>query len=220
MNDLKINSAADKVLFYIKTKGPQTAAQLAERLDVTPMAVRQHLYQMRNEGLAKVKEKKQKVGRPAQFWYLTDKAALRFPDNHSELALAMLDAVRDAYGEEGVERIIESRTEKMKKSYASKIPGSEKSLKQRVKALAKLRDDEGYMTDIVDVKDGGVLFVENNCPICAAAKSCTGICSGELELFREVLGDDVEVERSEHLLSDGLRCAYQITQKSESKSEA
>lgn len=43
--------ARDKVLFYLKTKGPQTAAQLAKRLGVTPMAVRQHLYTLERDAL-------------------------------------------------------------------------------------------------------------------------------------------------------------------------
>jgi len=39
-------------------------------------------------------------------------------------------------------------------------------------------------------------------------EQCVG---GELELFRTVLGDDVSVERSQHLLSGDLRCAYRLT---------
>jgi predicted ArsR family transcriptional regulator len=31
-----------------------------------------------------------------------------------------------------------------------------------------------------------------------------------LELFRSVLGDDVSVEREEHLLSGGARCTYRL----------
>ena len=41
----------------------------------------------------------------------------------------------------------------------------------------------------IDDPDGkGVLLVEHHCPICTAASACAGLCSSELELFREVHG--------------------------------
>ena len=60
-----------------------------------------------------------------------------------------------------------------------------------------------------DGKDG-FLFIENHCPICAAATACQGFCSTELDLFRTVLGRNVIVERIEHILSGERRCAYRI----------
>ena len=43
--------ARDRVLLQLKTKGEQTSAQLARRLDVTPMAIRQHLAALEAESL-------------------------------------------------------------------------------------------------------------------------------------------------------------------------
>jgi hypothetical protein len=58
--------------------------------------------------------------------------------------------------------------------------------------------------------DGSYLLVENHCPICAAATACQGFCRSELQIFQEVLGDDVQVARTEHVLSGARRCAYRI----------
>ena len=58
-------------------------------------------------------------------------------------------------------------------------------------------------------RDGSWTLVENHCPICAAAEVCQGLCAGELELFRRVLG--ARVERTEHLLDGARRCVYRIT---------
>ena len=55
-----------------------------------------------------------------------------------------------------------------------------------------------------------VLLVEHHCPVCSAATACTGLCRGELDLFREVLGDDVEVERTQHLMAGDARCVYRV----------
>ena len=74
-----------------------------------------------------------------------------------------------------------------------------------------MRADAGYVAEVIDDPDGrGVLLVEHHCPICAAATSCPGLCSSELELFRTVLGPQVSVERTQHLLGGDRRCAYRI----------
>jgi predicted ArsR family transcriptional regulator len=59
--------------------------------------------------------------------------------------------------------------------------------------------------------DGGFLLIENHCPICAAAAVCQGLCREELSLFRRVLGSEVRVERTDHVLAGARRCAYRIT---------
>ena len=40
---------------------------------------------------------------------------------------------------------------------------------------------------------------------------CLGLCTAELELFREALGDGVTIERDQHLLTGAQRCSYRIT---------
>ena len=64
----------------------------------------------------------------------------------------------------------------------------------------------------IDDPDGdGVLLVEHHCPICTAASACAGLCTSELELFREVMGRRCRVERTQHILSGDRRCAYRMT---------
>jgi len=58
--------------------------------------------------------------------------------------------------------------------------------------------------------DGALEFVENHCAITKAACLCPKLCGGELSLFRNVLGDDVLVERVEHILAGDRRCSYRI----------
>jgi len=59
----------------------------------------------------------------------------------------------------------------------------------------------------------GFLLIENHCPICAAAAACQGFCRAELEVFRDTLGADVIVERTDHILAGARRCAYRIASK-------
>ena len=57
----------------------------------------------------------------------------------------------------------------------------------------------------------GFTFVENHCPICAAATACQGFCATEIELFQAALGPGVDVSRTEHIINGERRCAYRIT---------
>jgi len=76
-----------------------------------------------------------------------------------------------------------------------------------------VRTEEGYMAEVRGEKDGSYLLVENHCPICAAANSCQGFCATELDLFRSVLGQGVDVEREDHIVSGDRRCAYRVKPK-------
>ncbi len=206
--------ARDRVLLQLKTLGNLTAAALADRLEVTPMAVRQHLAVLQEEGLVEHVVERRGIGRPARVWSLTPRAAQRFPDTHADLTVELLTALREEFGQAGVDRLIHARARKQRDLYRQRLPGPDVPLVDRVDALARLRNDEGYMADVDREPDGSFLFVENHCPICAAATLCQGFCRDELELFREVLGTDAQVERSEHLLAGARRCAYRIVDRS------
>ena len=204
-------SGRDRVPLLLKAKGPQTAAQMAERLGVTTMAVRQHLAVLQEEGLVDYVDERRKVGRPARVWRLTPKANDRFPDHHAALAVGMLKAVQGTFGEAGLERLITASTQQQIEAYRERMPASDTPLKQRVAALAKIRRDEGYMAEWRQVRDGTIEFLQNHCAIDSAARFTGMLCSGELALFRAVLGDGVSVERFEFLHSGDRRCAYRIS---------
>ena len=210
MNPETPDSGRDRVLVQLKTHGPQTAARVGKRLDVTAMAVRQHLSVLQGEGAVDFTDERRKVGRPARVWKLTPKANDRFPDSHAELAVDMLQAIQSASGEEGLERLTAERTRKQVESYRARMPSRDRSLEERVAALARIRREEGYMAECTRVLDGTIELVENHCAISKAAHACPTLCDGELTLFRETLGDRVTVERIEHMLRGDRRCTFRI----------
>src|SRR5919206_1888289 len=193
----------------LKTDGPIDSAQLAQRLGLTAMAVRQHLYALQREGLVTSEERPVPIGRPAKFWRLTREADRLFPEAYAELSVALIDSVKDAFGDEGLERVLTSRCARQKTDYKKRIrPGD--SLERKLQELAKVRSEEGYMAEVRREADGSYLLVENHCPICAAANACQGFCTTELDLFRSVLGPGVAVERAEHIIRGDQRCVYRI----------
>ena len=198
------------IVKLLKTDGPLGTAQLAERLGLTAMAVRLHLYALQSEGLVTAEDRPVPVGRPAKFWRLTREADRHFPEAYAELSVALIDAMRETFGAEGLERVLVSRCARQQTDYAKRIRPKD-PLKKRLDELARVRTEEGYMAEVREEEGGGFLLVENHCPICAAANACQGFCSTELDLFRSALGPGVEVERVEHIVSGDRRCAYRVT---------
>lgn len=197
------------IMELLKRQGPLDAQALARQLGVSAMAVRQHLYDMQDKGLVLYREEARPLGRPAKLWRLASGADAFFPDGHAELSVELLQAMRQTFGEAGMDRLIAVRAAAQRDSYAQRMAGKA-SLKGRLEALAAVRTAEGYMAEVQRDGDGNLLLVENHCPICAAASACQGLCRAELEVFRAALGPEVEIERTEHIPLGARRCAYRV----------
>lgn len=193
----------------LKMHGSLSASALGERLGTTSEAARQQLLRLAEEGLVEARSASAGVGRPTQLWGLTAAAQGRFPDTHAALTVQLLDIVRTRLGDDALDAIIAVREAETRQAYQAAVAPAP-DLKSRVAALANLRSQEGYMAAWTEQPDGSLLLVENHCPICAAATACQGFCRAELDVFRSVLGPEVEIERTEHIVSGGRRCTYTI----------
>lgn len=185
------------------------ATTLAEQLGVTAMAVRQHLYALLQEQLVDYEEETPSVGRPAKLWRLTCNADHLFPAGYAELTLSLMESIKEAFGEAGLDQLLDIRSRQQIADYSSKLD-RQQDWSDRLQGLADLRTQEGYMAEVQPQQDGSVLLIENHCPICAAATACPGLCARELQVFRHILGDDVAVERTEHIVAGARRCAYRV----------
>ncbi len=208
-----LTDAKRRLLELLKRLGPATAGSLAKQLGLTVVAVRQHLQALEKSGLvAAQKQPPRGRGRPSVLWSLTELSAEIFPDHHAELTVGLIEAAREAFGAEGLKRMIEVRAREQVADYRRRLPAASAPLKQRLEALAERRSAEGYMAEALEQDDGSLLLVEHHCPICEAVKSCTGLCAAELDVFRRSLGQKVRVDRVQHLLSGGDRCAYRVAE--------
>jgi len=203
-------STADRILALLKAQGPLSAAELGKALEVTGEAARQQLHRLARHGLVASSSQAQGVGRPVKVWQLTPDGHRRFPDKHAGLLVQVLEHVQDALGDAALEQIIAARESQTRRSYLD-VLGQARTLEERVTLLARTRTNEGYMCEARPVDAHTWFLVENHCPIGAAARQCRQLCQSELHLFRSVLGDDVQIERTEHIQSGGQRCTYRIS---------
>ena len=202
-------NTAERTLFLIKTRGPQTAQQLAELLALTSMGARRQLEAWQEKGMVAYEDVADKPGRPSRRWLLTEAGHARFPDRHADLTLQLIEQVRALFGDAGLERLIGSREAASELQYRQHL-SSAQTLPERVAALVQARSTEGYMAELETQDDGSLLLIENHCPICAAAKQCQQFCRSELDVFQRVLGPGCAVGRVEHMLNGARRCVYLI----------
>jgi predicted ArsR family transcriptional regulator len=198
-----------EILDRLKRADGLTASELAAALGLTEAAIRQHLDVLSGQGLVEGRSRAAAGrGRPAAEWRLTEVARDLFPDHHSDLTVELLEAIREAVGDDGLDRVIAARTAAQETSYRRRVTGS--TVPERVEQLAEVRSAEGYLAEVRPDGDD-MLLVEHHCPICDAATACRGLCRAELDLFRTVLGDDAHVEREQHLLAGDARCVYRVS---------
>lgn len=195
----------------LKTRGPQSIAVIARAMDVTAEAVRQQMTRLHADGLVDAESRSAGRGRPTQIWFLTAAGHGRFPDTHAEMTVQMIAAVRQVFGDEGIDKLVQVRENAMLNVYQQAMQDAP-DLKARLERLVDVRSAEGYMAELRE-DEAGFVFIENHCPICSAAKACMGFCRSELELFRKVLGEGVQVDREEHILAGARRCAYRVSER-------
>jgi predicted ArsR family transcriptional regulator len=220
----------EKILQLLKTKGQQTSQQLADWLGITMMGARKHLLNLAEQGLVVAATDQSATtttvmgsgrGRPQQYWRLTKTGHQYFPDRHADVSLQLIDGVRQLFGAAGLEQLIQQREQQQQLLYLEKLSNFG-DLAAKVQQLAELRQQEGYLAEAYllapqpvgshkqdqDSPNSSWVLVEHHCPICAAATLCQNFCRSELELFRACVAGLATVERTEHLLTAGSRCAY------------
>ena len=197
------------IVRLLKQQGLGDSESLAVQLGISAMAVRQHLYALRAQKLVTYQEEQRPIGRPAKMWCLTPAADSHFPDAHAGLTVNLLNAVEQTFGEQGVTRVVLQSAQQQIETYRSLVP-ARASLQNRLKKLISLRNEEGYMAEVLRQPDDSFLLIENHCPICAAATACSKLCDAELQVFQAILGEGTVIEREEHMLAGARRCVYRI----------
>lgn len=194
------------LLTLVKRAGAATADELSAALGVTVSAVRQHLAVLLADGLVAYREERAGPGRPRHRYHLTDDGEELFPKTYGELTTELL-----AYVEEEdpdlVDRIFERRRLRRVERAKERLEG--KPFSDRVRELARILDEDGYLAEVVEQADGTVRIVEHNCAILAVALRYGSACGTELSFIREVLAE-ADIERVAHMMAGSHTCAYEI----------
>ena len=194
-----------RVLEALKRRGEATADELAETLEISASAVRQHLSALRSAGLIEARQERGHTGRPADRYHATERANPLFvtPD---DLSIELLELVDDEHPEL-VDRVFDRRRERLVEAAETHLAGS--SIEARVAGVTELLDAQGYLCDWEQVGAGHFRINLHNCAIWAVASRFRKACASELEYLQGVL-PDATVARVTHKTSGAHTCAYDI----------
>ncbi len=206
------NSKTQQVLLQrLKTRGPQSVKILSKQLGITTMGVRQHLNELEARGqVTTTDQNHQNRGRPAHYWQLTEAGHRQFPDAHAEACMSLITGVRDQFGDEALQEIININQDSDLTRYQEALKQTDSDLASQLRKLAELRTKEGFMAE-VRLTPNGWLLVQNHCPIYSAAESSRHYCHSELRLLSTLLAGRATIERTDYLLDGARRCAYKVS---------
>jgi predicted ArsR family transcriptional regulator len=206
-----------KILWHLKARGEGGLDDLASTLRITRMAVHKHLAMLEQKGLVESDQpRKGRVGRPRASYRLTGKGATIFPKSYSAVATCALRFIERKMGRDAVEHVLRERQSEIFEQYQRELDDNGLGLDRRVRKLATLRDQEGYMADVRKLSASRYVMLEHNCPIIYLAQSYWEACTTETELFQNLL--DAKVETTHRAAKGDLVCRFVIEPRKDSES--
>ena len=176
--------------------GPSTAAALAERLDLTPAAVRRHLDHLVEDGTLQPRDQKvygaRGRGRPARVFALTEAGRDAFDQQYDDLATEALRFLAETAGEEAVVEFARRRVAFIERDY-QRLVADQPDLTP-AEALARVLTDEGYAASVkkLPVTAVGQQLCQQHCPVAHVAQEFPQLCEAETEAIGRVLGTHVQ----------------------------
>jgi predicted ArsR family transcriptional regulator len=193
------------ILLHLRRAGPSAPDAIAAALKASRSGVAQQLRALDTAGFVTRTAVRHGVGRPRHLYDVTPLAQDLFPSNYDGLATGLLAAILEVGGDGLLEDVFAARRRQAEARLRDQIDGAlpeGAALEDRVRELARLQDELGYLAE-ARVDTDGIRLVEHNCAVLDVASANPAACRAELELFRDLLGTDVIRERH---ITDGDRC--------------
>ncbi|HEY5820651.1 MAG TPA: metalloregulator ArsR/SmtB family transcription factor [Propionibacteriaceae bacterium] len=209
-------STRQRVASSILTHGPSTAVVLAERLGLTPAAIRRHLDVLIASGHLESREQRiygaRGRGRPARVFALTDAGRGVFYTAYDDLAIQSLEFMAEAVGPEAITRFAEARVAGVELRYRELLDQAPADTTP-AQALASALTQDGYVASTLPSALGEQLC-QHHCPVAHVAEQFPQLCEAETEVFSRLLG--VHVQRLATIAHGDGVCTTHIPRKNSS----
>ena len=189
-------STRERVSRSILENGASTAVELAERLKLTPAAVRRHLDQLLADGIVEASEQKiygqRGRGRPSKVFALTAGGHRNYDQSYDDLATQALRFLKETGGEQAVVEFARQRMAFIERDYATLLAQDPTLTPAAV--LARLFTDEGYAASVRELPGAGVLdqLCQQHCPVAHVAGEFPQLCEAETEAIGRAVGTHVQ----------------------------
>jgi DeoR family transcriptional regulator, suf operon transcriptional repressor len=194
------------ILVELKKSQGLTAKELATRAGVSLNAVRHHVKELEAERLIAYDRQHRGVGAPPFAYRLTSGGHALFPRRYEAALTEVLDQVVELQGRDAAVALLEARYERLTEQLQQELRGADSA--ERLKAMARLLSDDGYMAEASSAAEDGGTLTEHNCAIQTVAERFPEICAAEAKFLAAVLGG--EVQRQHHILAGCSACEYRV----------
>jgi DeoR family suf operon transcriptional repressor len=194
------------MLRILKRDGSAGADRLAAEIGITLSGARQHLTALEQDGLVAHRLERAGPGRPRHWYELSSTGDALFPRHYGALTTELLSYVQDE-DPEMLQRIFQRRGQRRLDGALRRMEGHD--FPERVRILATILDEDGYLADFRAEDDGSYVITEHNCAVLSVALRYGHACSSELDFLQRAL-PGATVERIAHRINGAHVCAYRI----------
>jgi predicted ArsR family transcriptional regulator len=186
-----------------RTRG-MSVNELVEKMKMSYMGIKQHCLTLHRDGYLDTWRRPQRMGRPEMVYRLTRRSHDLFQADSNQFTFDLLKSAQEIYGTNAPEKLLYNIFEKKTAALKTKAKGN--TVAERAKWLARFRDGEGYMTQLITGDEGGPKILECHSPIMNLLERYPIIARLEQDMFEAVLGTRV---RREMIRNSGLyECAF------------
>jgi predicted ArsR family transcriptional regulator len=194
-----------EILNSLKRSKGMSVNQLVGQLNMSYMGIKQHCSTLQRDGYLDTWRRPQKMGRPEMVYRLTPRTHDLFPADSNKFTLELLKSIREIHGPNAPEKLLYNVYERKTAALKAKVKGD--TVADRAKWLAKVRDNEGFMSQfLTDAKEGGPQILECHSPAMNLVESYPIVGRLEQDMFEAVLG--TRVRREETRESGQYECAF------------
>jgi predicted ArsR family transcriptional regulator len=182
-------SVSWEILVRVKRSGGMSVNELAAELKMSYMGVKQHCDDLRKQGYVDTWRRPKGTGRPEKIYRPAPKLDLVLTNWGSELCLGLLAHAAQAYGESAPDRLLYSYLQQKAERWASKMKG--KTLRERLVELVKMRNADGWMSELV-TDEQGTRLLDHHSPLAEVARLYPNVWEMESRALTKVLGIPIE----------------------------
>jgi predicted ArsR family transcriptional regulator len=192
----------------VLSHGPVEVVEVADRLGVTPAAVRRHIEALAADGLVAVHgggaARPRGRGRPPRAYVVTARGQRAAGGGYEEVARAALAHLADRYGRAAVADFADERMRELESRWRTVVAAAGPDPLGRARALADALGEDGFAAGARDVvppgpaRPGnirvpvGVQICQGHCPVHALAEAYPDLCEAETAAFSRLVGAPVQ----------------------------
>jgi predicted ArsR family transcriptional regulator len=184
------NRQQELLRLLLRNKDGLTVDELAQRLQITRNAVRQHLASLETDRLVEPGRTRPSGGRPQQLYGLTDKGKECFPRHYAWFAQLLVESIKQETGPDELRERLDKLGENVATQLRSQNPGLQTPLEKLIR-LAELMAQLGY--DVAEPRAEGAesILEADNCVFHSLATKDPDICRFDLALLSTFTDSEV-----------------------------